>query len=66
MAPELTDNEQDRSKVFFVCTLFVGIGSIFATAMPVMGQLFFAAVRGVEQSSCVNPDEYVYALFPVI
>jgi hypothetical protein len=26
--------------------------------MPVMGQLFFAAVREVEDSSCVVPDEY--------
>jgi Na+/melibiose symporter-like transporter len=55
LAPELTDNEQDRSKLFFVCTLFDIIGSIVALALPVALQGVFTNGRTLTSSSCEVP-----------
>jgi Na+/melibiose symporter-like transporter len=38
LGPEMTDNQKDRSKLFFVCTLFDGLGAICAAALPVIGE----------------------------
>lgn len=35
MAPELTDNPDDRSRLFFTCTVFDGIGGLAAVVLPV-------------------------------
>lgn len=35
LAPELTDNQKDRSLVYFICTLFDGLGSLCAAMLPV-------------------------------
>lgn len=36
LGPELTDNPDDRSRVFFFCTIFDGLGALVAVILPVM------------------------------
>eukprot|EP00039_Didymoeca_costata_P008779 m.116284 g.116284 ORF g.116284 m.116284 type:complete len:901 (-) comp14228_c0_seq2:244-2946(-) len=62
LGPELTDNPSDRSVLFFVCTLFDGVGAICATLLPVVGQLFFAMGRPVVTDSCDVPVDGVISL----
>ena len=35
LAPELTDNPDDRSRLFLMCSLCDGFGSLFAVSLPV-------------------------------
>jgi len=34
LGPELTDNEKDRSKLFFTCTMFDGFGGLAVALLP--------------------------------
>lgn len=35
LAPELTDTDEDRNNLFFTCTMFDGLGAIFAACLPI-------------------------------
>lgn len=55
MAPELTDNPKDRSKLFFVCTLFDGLGALCAVIFPVGIQQAVNIFRQPNNASCNVP-----------
>ena len=57
MGPELTDNPEDRSRLFFLCTIFDGLGSLLAVLMPVMLTSTIGSIRATDLSSCSNPVE---------
>ena len=46
MAPELTDDQADRSLLFMVCQLFDGLGALCAIALPVGVQFMVKNYRG--------------------
>ena len=56
MAPELTDNQDDRSKLFFVCTLFDGLGALFAVTLPVGLQSLTNVWRQPNTRTCDEPE----------
>lgn len=51
--PELTDNYDDRSNLFFVASLFDGFGTLFAMVAPGMGAYYLS------QMSCRSGPELV-------
>eukprot|EP01043_Picozoa_sp_COSAG02_P033876 COSAG02_NODE_2336_length_9114_cov_4.097615_4_plen_970_part_00 len=55
MGPELTDNPEDRSRLFFLCTIFDGLGSLLAVLMPVMLTMTVGSMRATDLSSCSTP-----------
>jgi GPH family glycoside/pentoside/hexuronide:cation symporter len=55
MGPELTDNPEDRSRLFFLCTIFDGLGSLLAVMLPVILTSTIGSVRETDLSSCSNP-----------
>lgn len=55
MGPELTDNPEDRSRLFFLCTIFDGLGSLLAVLMPVILTSTIGSIRETDLSSCSNP-----------
>ena len=57
MGPELTDNPEDRSRLFFLCTIFDGLGSLLAVLMPVVLTSTIGSIRATDLSSCSNPVE---------
>lgn len=60
LAPELTDNQNDRADVFFVCTMFDGLGGLAVALFPVgfgQGIDWYRTTRSEQYASCDHPDE---------
>jgi len=60
LGPELTDNQDDRSMVFFTCTLFDGLGALMAAILPVgIGSFMdiWRATNPQRYTSCDIPEE---------
>lgn len=60
LGPELTDNPDDRSRVFFFCTIFDGLGALVAVILPVMLPSYVNIYRSKSDDeifySCNNPE----------
>mgnify|MGYP003706063421 CR=1 FL=1 len=54
VAPELTDNYEDRTRVYFYCTLFDALGGLIAVGGPVGVATLFSRGLGCDYSSCSN------------
>ena len=52
VAPELTDNYEDRTNVYFYCTLFDAFGGLIAVGGPVGAATLFSQGLGCDYSSC--------------
>ena len=59
VAPELTDNYEDRTNVFFFCTLFDGLGGLVAVGGPVGLTSLLSQEKSCDYSSCYNPASFV-------
>ena len=57
MGPELTDNPEDRSRLFFLCTIYDGLGSLLAVMMPVVLNSLASSWRTSDFGSCDVPSE---------
>eukprot|EP01047_Picozoa_sp_COSAG01_P008959 COSAG01_NODE_362_length_18130_cov_34.672307_2_plen_724_part_00 len=55
LAPELTDNPEDRSRLFLLCSIFDGIGSLVAVTLPVGLVKVVKWWRAPDFSSCGPP-----------
>ena len=55
LGPELTDNYDDRSRVFFTCTLFDGFGTLLAVMTPVALAVYLGG--NCDYSSCQTPHD---------
>lgn len=58
LGPELTDNQNDRSLLFFTCTLYDGLGALLAACLPVgVGQFvsIFRSDNSYTYDSCNQP-----------
>jgi Na+/melibiose symporter-like transporter len=55
LGPELTDNYDDRSRVFFTCTLFDGFGTLLAVMTPVALAMYLGG--DCDYSSCQTPHD---------
>eukprot|EP00949_MAST-11_sp_MAST-11-sp1_P002941 g2941.t1 len=56
LGPELTDNYEDRSRLFFVSGLFDGIGALIAITSPQVASFVFEAIWPHNKSSCNVPE----------
>ena len=64
LAPELTDNPEDRNLLFFMCTMFDGLGSMAAAMLPLMVTMGISGNRQERPdryTSCNNPGSYTLA-----
>lgn len=61
LAPELTDNQDQRSKLYAACTVFDIFGSLFALVLPVALQGAFSG-RTISQKSCMFPKNGTISL----
>lgn len=58
LGPELSDNQDDRSKIFFYCALFDGVGGLAVAILPVGFGSAFSWYRSENEEiyrSCNNP-----------
>mmetsp|Transcript_6737 Transcript_6737/g.8409 ORF Transcript_6737/g.8409 Transcript_6737/m.8409 type:complete len:1212 (+) Transcript_6737:285-3920(+) len=57
LGPELTDNYEDRSKLFFVSGLYDGFGALVAITFPqFIAYAYVFVYEGCEDSSCYNEN----------
>jgi hypothetical protein len=56
LAPEVTDHPASRSRLFFTCTVFDGIGSLCACTLPIGINTAITWWRTADFSSCDVPD----------
>ena len=56
LAPEVTDHPPSRSKLFFFCTIFDGLGSLCAAALPIGLQGIVTIYRTPKYDSCEAPN----------
>ncbi len=52
IGPELTDNSDDRSRLFSLVSLFEGLGSLAAVALPVLLRTLINKMRSIDYTSC--------------
>ena len=56
LAPELTDNQKDRAKLYFVCSVYDGVGMIIAIVLPVaLAMAIYPKQYIMDSSSCEVP-----------
>ena len=58
VAPELTDNYEDRTNVFFFCTMFDGLGGLVAVGGPVGLTTMLSQESGCDYSSCYRTTNF--------
>eukprot|EP00808_Paulinella_micropora_P019709 g69819.t1 len=59
LAPELTDNQDDRNSLFFTCTMFDGVGGLAVACLPAgfgKGISWYRNHRLAKYTSCDNPE----------
>ena len=54
VAPELTDNYEDRTNVYFYCTIFDAFGGLIAVGGPVGVATLFSQGLGCDYTSCAS------------
>jgi len=68
LCPELTDNQADRQKLYFLCSLYDGVGMVLAIVLPVLlslmiyPQVEWNGSVGMDSSSCEIPVDGMISL----
>ena len=63
LCPELTDNQQDRQKLYFLCSVYDGVGMILAIVLPVaLSIMIYPKTYEMDSTSCTVPVDGMISL----